>query len=253
MDEPRSPRMDYDEVADRFDARYARDAYEGVEEVVRRFVADATRVLEVGCGTGHWLRVMRAEGRSLAGLDPSREMLAKAAAQAPTAELAQGRAEALPWEAGQFDRVVCINALHHFDDPSAFAREARRVLARGGGLLVVGLDPHTGLDRWWIYDTYPGTLERDRARYPSAQTLQGWLTAAGFRALETCVAQHFPARTTVRDALRLGYLERTSTSQLTLLTEDEHRRGRDSLVRDPDAILETDLRLWATIGWVDSA
>ena len=41
--------------------------------------------------------------------------------------------------------------------------EARRVLRAGGSLMSVGLDPHTALDQWWIYDYFPGALAADRA------------------------------------------------------------------------------------------
>ena len=53
---------DYDRIADRFDARYAMYAYDGVRETLLQFLgADASSaVLEVGCGTGHWLAVASA-------------------------------------------------------------------------------------------------------------------------------------------------------------------------------------------------
>ncbi len=70
-------------------------------------------------------------------------MLERARASVPQAELLHGSAERLPWPEGSFDRVLCINALHHFADAPAFIAGARRVLRPGGGLIVVGLDPHT--------------------------------------------------------------------------------------------------------------
>lgn len=249
MSEDEERHVDYDAVAPAYDVRYARHAYDGVEDALRAFVGDAARVLEVGCGTGHWLEVLSAPTRELAGLDASHEMLAKARARSLDAELVHGRAESLPWADASFDRVVCINALHHFDDAPAFLKEARRVLRAGGGVLCVGLDPHTGLDQWWIYDAFAGSLERDRARYPSAAALRAWMSEAGFTGPTTTVAQHLPARLSVRDAIAAGYLERTFTSQLTLLTDEEHARGRARLEADPDAMLTADLRLWATSAW----
>ncbi len=81
---------------------------------------------------------------------------------APDAALAHGRAEHLPWRDAAFHRVVCINALHHFGDPLAFLQEARRVLHPGGAVMTIGLDPHTGLDQWCIYDYFEGTLAIDK-------------------------------------------------------------------------------------------
>ena len=102
----------------------------------------------------------------LASLDVSHQMLARARTQASQAELVQGRAEHLPWGNALFDRVFCINAFHHFRDKLAFLAEARRVLRPNGRVLVVGLDPHSESDRWFIYDYFTGTREIDKCRYP---------------------------------------------------------------------------------------
>src|SRR5215467_889490 len=59
------------------------------------------------------------------------------------------------------DRIFAINAFHHFVDKRAFAGEARRVLRPAGRLLTIGLDPHTGLDQWWVYDYFPAALAAD--------------------------------------------------------------------------------------------
>jgi ubiquinone/menaquinone biosynthesis C-methylase UbiE len=49
--------VNYDQVASAYDRRYDLNAYDGVRDYLRRFIdssADVS-VLEVGCGTGHWL------------------------------------------------------------------------------------------------------------------------------------------------------------------------------------------------------
>jgi ubiquinone/menaquinone biosynthesis C-methylase UbiE len=94
------------------------------------------------------LAVLPGRVRKAAGLDRSAEMLQRAA---PSAHVVRGRAEKLPWRSNSFDRLFCINALHHFTDADAFMIEAQRVLRPEGALLTIGLDPHTALDSWWIY------------------------------------------------------------------------------------------------------
>jgi ubiquinone/menaquinone biosynthesis C-methylase UbiE len=64
----------------------------------------------------------------------------------------------------------CINTLHHFEDKLAFMREARRVLRDDGRLMTIGLDPHSGVDRWFIYDCFEPVRDLDRQRYtPTGQ------------------------------------------------------------------------------------
>ena len=121
-------KTDYESIAAGYDRRYQDNQYPGTSATLRAFVSAGQRVLEVGCGTGHWLEQLEAWGCRVSGVDPAAAMIEKAAARGLRAELVRGAAEALPWPDATFDRVVCINALHHFTDKPRFAHEARRVL-----------------------------------------------------------------------------------------------------------------------------
>ena len=256
----RVPRVDYDDVARDYDRRYARQHFEGVERAVREFVAGdegSARpvLLEVGCGTGHWLAALAGEVALAAGADLSWAMLERARAAAPAALLARARAEALPFAAASVDRVLCVNALHHFADRRAFCAEARRVLRPGGGVMVVGLDPHTGRDRWWVYDYFPAALPADLVRYPAAAVLRAMLAGAGFANVETREAQHVPAQVSLDRAVEMQLLDRTSTSQLMVIGDREYADGLERVhaaaaAAGPDFRLSADLRLYATTGWL---
>jgi ubiquinone/menaquinone biosynthesis C-methylase UbiE len=261
-----SHRVEYDALAAGYDRRYAVHEYGGVEKVLAQFVAarpaagpgDRVAALEVGCGTGHWLAVLGAAGCRCAGVDPSRGMLTHARTAAPAASLVQARAESLPWRPASFDRVIVVKALHHFTALDAFIAEARRVLRPGGGLITIGLDPHTGLDQWWIYDHFPSAVAADRTRYPAAAALRERHAAAGFQACQTIVAQHWAGAVSVADAETRGLLERTSTSQLLVIPDAEYEAGvvriqtLEALAGEPAPLLRADLRLYATSGWLPS-
>ena len=251
--------MDYDDLAGSYDRRYQDYQYGGVEGCVLRFAHGAERVLEVGCGTGHWLELLARVARAVAGVEPSAAMLARARARAPHAELVQGRAEALSFADASFDRVLCVHAFHHFTDKRRFIAEARRVLRPGGGVLICGLDPHTGHERWWIYDYYDGALARDRERFTKTSTICELLSEAGFSRTHAAEVQRMASRHDAREALDAGLLDKSSTSQLALLDDAEYEAGIARLRTDIAAaaprgerlMLDTDVRLHAATGWRD--
>jgi len=100
------------------------------------------RVLDIGCGTGDYLRVMAplvAPGAAV-GVDLSAALIGCARTRAPggTAVSFQvGDACQLPFADAAFDRVVATQVLLHLADPWRAVAEIRRVLTPGG-LLAVG-------------------------------------------------------------------------------------------------------------------
>jgi SAM-dependent methyltransferase len=255
-------KIDYDAIAATYDRRYREDEYAGVEEALAGFVGSGPsgRVLEVGCGTGHWLRFLNERNIHADGLDPSAHMLEFAHAQAPAARLVRACAEQLPWADRTFGRVFFINAFHHVEDKIAAIAETRRILAPGGRFMTVGLDPHSGSDRWWIYEYFEPVLELDQARYPATAAIRTWMTAAGFTDCSTHEVQHLPGRMDARAALADGRLDRDVTSQLGVLSDVQYQEGiariREAIeaasARDEILYLSADLRLYATLGTVRS-
>jgi ubiquinone/menaquinone biosynthesis C-methylase UbiE len=252
--------VDYDQIARTFDKRYERNQYADVERALLEFVGinPERRILEVGCGTGHWLEMLRAHGLHVSGLDFSAQMLGRARARLPGIELVRGQAERLPWPAESFDRVYCINAIHHFVDKPVFLAEARRILRPGGMLLTVGLDPHSGIDQWYIYDYFKESLEIDKQRYPSSRSLREWMKNAGFENCVTREVEHWLIRLPAHEILEQGRLEKAATSQLSVLIDSQYQQGmeriREEIKRAEEKgqilFLSADLRLYGTSGSV---
>ena len=100
------------------------------------------RVLDVACGTGIVARLAARQvgdaGR-VAGLDVNPGMLAVARAVTPSdlrIEWHEASAEAMPLPDAAFDVVLCQMGLQFVQDRDAAVREMRRVLVRGGRLLL---------------------------------------------------------------------------------------------------------------------
>jgi SAM-dependent methyltransferase len=243
----------YDALATAYDRRYTEDDYSGIESALLEFIASPPEhVLEVGCGTGHWLQVLSAHDLRPTGLDLSLPMLSCARIKLPAGRLIQGRAEDLPFENHSVDRVFCMNAHHHFADKPAFFAETHRVLRPGGSIMTVALDPHTGTDQWWVYDYFEGTLAIDHERYPSCEQIRDWMRKSGFMDTYSCVVQHECDKVPAEVALQNGTMTSAYTSQLAVLTQDELSKGieriRAALAQDHKLSLCADLRVYATFG-----
>lgn len=220
-------RVNYDDLADEYDHRYAGEQRSGTGEALLALAREigVARVLEVGCGTGHWLEQLVWLVPACFGLDFSPGMLARAARRPVALTLVQGRAQSLPFAPATFDLVYCVNAIHHFDAPRRFVEEAYHLLRPGGALAVVGSDPHGRRDRWYVYDYFEGVYERDLARFPSWQETEEWMAETGFaritrRVVEQILDEH-PGRAVLDDP----FLKKKSCSQLALLDDETYAAG----------------------------
>jgi SAM-dependent methyltransferase len=223
--------VDYDRIAAGYDARYDGEGMAATGRALLDLTAglEAGRILEAGCGTGHWLSLLAAEGRALHGLDLSAGMLRRAWERKAPLKLARGKARRLPFREGTFDLVFCVNALHHFFDARAFVNEAYRLLHEGGILAIAGNDPHGHRDSWYGYDYFEGTWEADLARFPAWETVSAWMTAAGFAGLSRREVERIVDPKRGRAVLDSPFLQKGSCSQLALLSDEAYAAGLQRL------------------------
>jgi SAM-dependent methyltransferase len=99
-------------------------------------VAPGHAVLDVGCGSGVFLRLAADRGARPAGLDASEALVAIARRRVPDADVRVGDMARLPWADDAFDLVTGFNSFVLADDMAAALCEAGRV-ARPGSPVVI--------------------------------------------------------------------------------------------------------------------
>ena len=121
------------------------------------------RLLDVGCGTGRFLREVKANYPRLeaTGLDLSPYYLAVAQRDLRSwsrVQLVLGAAEAIPFADSQFDAITCVYLFHELPPGvrRAVVAEIRRVLKPGGMLVFVdSLQPGDEPDYDAMLDYFP--------------------------------------------------------------------------------------------------
>ncbi len=104
-------------------------------ELARRHVdLEGKRILDIGCGVGAFVRRLRELSPHVCGVDIDAENVKKGGEEVPNLGLAVG--EHLPFADGTFDVILLHEVLEHVTDDQETLREARRVLAPGGKVIL---------------------------------------------------------------------------------------------------------------------
>jgi len=128
-------------------------------------------VLEVACGAGLGLSLLRRYAATVVGGDRDEEVLQYVGRQPRDGiRLLRLDAHALPFADRSFDVVVLFEALYYLAAPERFVAEARRVLRPHGALVIC-----TANRDWHGFNPSPFSH-----RYFSAPELHALLASAGF-------------------------------------------------------------------------
>jgi ubiquinone/menaquinone biosynthesis C-methylase UbiE/diadenosine tetraphosphate (Ap4A) HIT family hydrolase len=215
----------YDEMASWFDELSGTSFYNAEYDrpAVLGLVGDVggDRVLDVGCGAGHYLVALLARGARVVGVDGSAELLRRARARVGSGvELIHHDLERpLSMLAdASFDGAILALVYHHIDDRTGLLAELKRVIKPGGWLVLSTSHPVADWlqqggsyftmekvdvafgrqgDRWWRVPFWRMSLT----------TLLGEILGAGFE-LERLVEPVPPPATREIDARRYDRLTR---------------------------------------------
>lgn len=140
-------------IAQGYEAWYGTPKGRLVDILEKRVIDDLCRVcrgdkvLEIGCGTGHFSAYFEELGADVIGLDTSSEMLRIAKDQHGRLEIdfSRGDAYQLPFADNSFDLVAMITTLEFFSSPSKALEEAFRV---SKGKVFLGILNRNSLLAW---------------------------------------------------------------------------------------------------------
>ncbi len=141
----------YDALAGFYDARHDNPWTKLMREAEKPFLRLARgKVLDVGCGTGHHLKMFH----GAVGIDPSEGMLRAAGGHG---KVVRGKAEGLPFADASFDSVICMFTVLNLCDWKRAVREMACVVKPGGACI---LSVSSVYDRGWSY------MQKTRTKNP---------------------------------------------------------------------------------------
>lgn len=132
-------------------------------------------ILEVGCGDGLNLAILKQWGYKAVGVDMSGFLVERARAWGVAAVV--GRAEKLPVAAASFGVVLLDSVVYRIGKRAVVWREIRRVLAKDGVVAII----EARMSLWrWMMDRLtlwglPGFGNRRRAYLAEKGVLEAWL------------------------------------------------------------------------------
>lgn len=138
--------------------------------------ACTSAVLEIGCGYGYFLKVMKDKGFSVFGIEPNG--VAREVSERLGVKIVNGFFEELSFPDSSFDIVFSAQVIEHIEEPNEFIRNVHADLKDDGTLVLVTGDIDARASRiwgkrWWY-------ISDQHVFYYSRSTITKLLTRNGF-------------------------------------------------------------------------
>ena len=152
---------------------------------VRRLVAPPTRVLEAGCGLGHFTVAMHGLGYDAVGIDWAQRTLDQLRERFPDIDFSLQDVRATTFPDASFDAVYSPGVCEHFEEgPDAVLAEAYRLLRPGGFAFVSTPYLNPLRQRRWRHGGVPGPRDEFYQYVFPAETTSATLRRIGFEIVE---------------------------------------------------------------------
>ncbi|MEK6974378.1 MAG: class I SAM-dependent methyltransferase [Nanoarchaeota archaeon] len=110
--------LSYDRLAKGYNELHYKEQLTKVVSIIDELKIKNEKILDVGCGTALYSGLFK----NYLGIDNSIEMMRNA-----HANIVYGEAENLPFKDNSFDIIICISAIHNFNNVRKAVEEIKRV------------------------------------------------------------------------------------------------------------------------------
>ena len=125
--------------------------------IIKRYLPRDGRILEGGCGLGHWVKFLRSQNYDIVGIENVKETVLRAKEIEPSLPVYPGDVTNLDFTENAFDAYLSLGVIEHFEEgPQKALEEAKRILKTGGRLLVSVPYMNVSKKVWQFMESFPG-------------------------------------------------------------------------------------------------
>ena len=222
------------ELSDADLAQYYPDEYWGAPEPTQKWINSSQsektvflsrcglsggRILDVGCGSGFFLRALDAQKWDRFGVEPSEAAAKEAERFIGTGHVVAGTLTQSGLADSMFDVITLWSALEHANEPRVYLREAKRLVKSGGTIVIQVPNVASYQSRFFQGDWF--ALDAPRHRYHfNFPLMQKLLSESGFDIYRTTYFSKAHNSHALRQSLKTKLLrgERSLRSALFYLS-----------------------------------
>jgi SAM-dependent methyltransferase len=118
------------------DLQYTGNMYFDI--VTPEMLNDQSTVIDIGCGSGRWIKYLEGRYKKIVGLDPSKAIYVadKLLGKNDRVELVRSSTDYIPFPDGYFDFAYSLGVLHHIPDTQKALVDSVKKIKSGGYFLV---------------------------------------------------------------------------------------------------------------------
>ncbi|HBI17450.1 MAG: Methyltransferase type 11 [Candidatus Moranbacteria bacterium GW2011_GWF2_34_56] len=180
---------DYEALFYKFPNQTAKQENETLESFILKHISKTSRILEIGCGSGHWMKVVTMRNCNVFGIDIDYDRLILAN-KSQKGKLVLSDAKHLPFRDASFNVALLLWTIQEISDDLVFARvleEIARIIAYGGNLIIAENRTYNfsgAGEKSFLGIIHKGVLENKRLRLFSKNSLDECLETFNFRRMD---------------------------------------------------------------------